>query len=285
MNERIEDLNKLGLYVNAGFDGFSVLWIGGFNKGNRDMLDFKAHNHTFFEVHFIADGSICYHFDGESVCLVGDDLLIIPPGCVHSLSQRSADFRKITISFEVDRDTDFYEALVKKSKKCLPIPTDVSDCIDFIIRHVHTKTEYNDVVIKNRLYEIIVLIAECYSSKIRSRSLTDSDIRLERAKKYIDDNPDSFFTCDEVAYYCNISAKQLGRIFKENEGCSLLEYIHKRKIDLAKQMIRESDEKLDSISSALGFSSVNYFGKFFSKFTGMTPGEYRRISEKPHNIK
>jgi AraC-like DNA-binding protein len=187
------------------------------------------------------------------------------------------------MSFEVDSGTEFFDALCKMSKKSLPIPEDVTDSLDFITRRVNSKADYNDVIIKNRLYEIIALIADCHSSKNRSGFHSDSDLRLERAKQYIDDNPHTFFICDEVAYYCHLSTKQLGRLFKENEGCSLLQYIHKKKIDLAKQMIRESDGTFDKISSSLGFSSVNYFGKFFTRHTGMTPGEYRHITEKPEN--
>ena len=280
---RIEDLNRLGLFVNTGFNGFNVLWIGGFDKENRDLQNFKAHNHTFFEIHFAINGSLAYNFDGETVEISENQFLIIPPKCAHSIVKTSPDFRKITISFEVDPCTDFFDTVIKKSKISQPIPTDVFDSLAFIIRHTHNKADFIDVIIKNRLYEIIALIADCSSGRGNRRATGSSDIRLETAKRYVEDNPHSFFTCDDVAYYCNISVKQLGRLFKENEGCSLLEYIHKRKIEASKQMIRESDDKFDAISLSLGFSSVNYFGKFFLKYTGMTPGEYRKIAEKPHS--
>ena len=41
-------------------------------------------------------------------------------------------------------------------------------------------------------------------------------------------------------------------------------------------MIVDTDELFDTISQRLGFSSVNYFGKFFMKHTGITPGDFRK---------
>ena len=130
-------------------------------------------------------------------------------------------------------------------------------------------------MIKNRLCEIIYTVAE--SSAVRNAVPTSPyDTRMIKAKKYIEDNPQIFMTCEEVASYCNLSVKQLGRLFLQYENVSLLAFIHGQKIEEAKRMIKESDELFESISEKLGFSSVNYFGKFFTKHTGVTPGDYRR---------
>ena len=129
---RIEDLNRLGLFVNNGFNGFNVRWIGGFDKENRDLQNFKVHNHTFFEVHFVINGSLGYHFGSESVEVSENQFLIIPPKCAHSIALTSPDFRKITISFEVEPETEFFEAIIKKSKISQPIPSDVFDSLAFL---------------------------------------------------------------------------------------------------------------------------------------------------------
>lgn len=281
----IEDINKLDISESGDFDSFNVLWVAAFNKGNRDQLDFRAHTHTFFEVHFITKGSLCYHFDSGDAEVDTGSFLIIPPNCSHSMTQQSPDFRKLTISFESFEGTPFHTALFNKSKKTLPIPKDVLSTIDFLIRNAQSKAEYSDVIIKNRLYEMIALITDSYAPKSSQAPTNYVDPRLEKAKKYIDDNPQAFFICDEVAYYCRLSSKQIGRLFKQHENCSLLQYLHKKKIEQAKQLIRESDEHFEIISQKLGFSSVNYFGKFFTRYTGMTPGEYRKTLDKPAKIK
>ena len=255
-NTRPEDINRIDVSEAGSFNDLNVLWVGGFTKGNKDSLDFRPHNHTFFEIHLVTKGLLCYHFDGEEIHLSDNSYLIIPPNCIHSITQNSSDFAKLTVSFEVTKGTPFYSALLQKCEKAAPLPSDITDSIDFMLRRSVEKCEYTDVIIKNRIYELIALIVESYAPKPTSSIEKSTDSRLEKAKKYIDDNPQIFFICDEVAYYCNLSAKQL---------------------------IIETDLVFDEISRMLGFSSVNYFGKFFMRYTNLTPGEYRRIIERPKN--
>lgn len=284
-NTRAEDINRIDISEAGGFNDLNVLWIGGFTKGNKDTLDFRPHNHTFFEIHLVTRGSLCYHFDGGEADLTDNTYLIIPPNCIHSITQNSTDFSKFTVSFEAAKGTPFYSALLQKCEKSTPLPRDVADTIDFMLRRSIEKCQYTDVIIKNRIYEMLAIIVESYAPKNAGSSEKLTDSRIEKAKKYIEDNPQIFFICDEVAYYCNLSAKQLGRLFKTYEGCSLLEYIHQSKISQAKQLINETDLVFDEISRRLGFSSVNYFGKFFTRYTKMTPGEYRKIIERPPNAR
>jgi AraC-like DNA-binding protein len=155
--------------------------------------------------------------------------------------------------------------------------TDDAKCsLDFILRRSKNKTLCSELLIKNRLCEIIYTVAETAAVKIPP-STAAYDTRIIKAKKYIEDNPHIFLTCDEVARYCNLSAKQLGRLFLQYENVSLLAFIHGQKIEDAKKLIRETDELFETISEKLGFSSVNYFGKFFTKHTGITPGDFRKI--------
>ena len=102
------------------------------------------------------------------------------------------------------------------------------------------------------------------------------DSRVFRAKKYIDDNPHIFFGCEEVAAFCRISSKQLGRLFRKSEGIGLLEYIHAKKIEFAKQLLSDKTLSERSIAQMLGFSGAEYFSRFFARLEGRLPSEYRK---------
>ena len=101
------------------------------------------------------------------------------------------------------------------------------------------------------------------------------DDRVLSAKKYIEDNPDIFFTCAEVASYCQLSTKQLGRLFNKYEGMGLLEYIHNTKIKQAKELLLHTDDSQTNIAKKLGFLDTQYFGKFFQREVGKTPAVFR----------
>lgn len=259
-----------------------ILWLNAFSYDNKDSLNFRPHNHTFFEVHFVTQGHIKYRFDNSEANISAGNYLLIPPHCIHCIVDQTYDFQKITLAFEVEEASDLYLSLSDLANHTCPTDEEIGLSIDFINRIASQKLPYIDSIMKSRLSEMVYLIAANSPHRpINGNIGVILDPRLLKAKKYVEDNPHIFLSCDEVAQYCRLSPKQLGRLFQQYEGCSLLSFIHGQKIEAAKKLIRETDELFESISEKLGFSSVNYFGKFFTRCTGITPGEYRKsISSK-----
>ena len=273
-NAGIEAINKVTIPEEGIFGGYPrVLWINAACSENKYTLNLKPHNHAFFEMHVIGSGSIVYRFKEREVTVSGGQIVLIPPHVIHCIPYSSEDFQKMTVAF--DADGELAELLAGRGRRAIDMSEDSLESFDFIIRRASAKSLCSELMIKNRLCELIFAVAE--TAAVKSLSTTPPyDTRIVKAKKYIEDNPHIFFSCDEVARYCNLSPKQLGRLFQQYEGISLLAFIHGQKIENAKHMILDTDELFETISEKLGFSSVNYFGKFFAKHTGVTPGDYRR---------
>ena len=281
----LEAFNRMNIPISDGTyedsAALRVLWLSAFCSKNKDSLNFRPHNHTFFEVHFITQGHIVYRFDDCEISIDEGKFLLIPPHSIHSISENSDDFRKMTLSFEVAEDSDLFGSLINLARHAHEIGEDIETSLDYILRRYNSKQPYADSILRSRVVEIIYLMASVSTYRPSNHSPGSYyDTRLLKAKKFIEDNPQIFLTCEEVAQCCRLSTKQLGRLFLQYEGCSLFSFIHGQKIEAAKKMIRESDDLLESISESLGFSSVNYFGKFFFRCTGLTPGEYRRSCRK-----
>ena len=273
-NVRIDSINKVTIPKESIFGSSpQVLWINAACSENKFTLNLKPHNHTFFEMHIVMSGCIVYSFNDTEVTVSGGQLTCIPPHVIHCITYQSEDFQKMTVAFEADGE--LCDILSGKRMRAIDMNEDSKESLEFIIRRAKNKTLCSDLLIKNRLCEMIYSLAEAYAGKM-PLSATSYDTRIIKAKKYIEDNPHIFFSCDEVARYCNLSTKQLGRLFTEYENISLLAFIHGQKIEEAKKLIRETDELFETISEKLGFSSVNYFGKFFAKHTGATPGDFRK---------
>jgi LacI family transcriptional regulator len=88
--------------------------------------------------------------------------------------------------------------------------------------------------------------------------------------------------CDQVgidflAERIGLSRRVLQRRFKTMTGRTLQEQLLDAQLERVKQMLAETDLKLDSIARRSGFNYIGYMGLFFKRRTGMTPGEYRRI--------
>lgn len=54
-----------------------------------------------------------------------------------------------------------------------------------------------------------------------------------------------------------------------------MEYIAKRRIQAAKELLTGSDITIDEIAAATGFCSASYFCKLFKRYEGITPSYFR----------
>ncbi|MBU2975522.1 MULTISPECIES: AraC family transcriptional regulator [Zobellia] len=119
--------------------------------------------------------------------------------------------------------------------------------------------------------------------------LDDQKITLvERIKNAIDDflkNKElsslkfSTYLSDSLHY----SYAHLSSVFSESTYTSIENYIILRKVDLAKELICNTDMTLTEIAFQLNYSSVAHLSGQFKKTTGLTPSTFQRIMKKKIN--
>lgn len=71
----------------------------------------------------------------------------------------------------------------------------------------------------------------------------------------------------------------LSRLFKQQMGLSIDQYIRNMRIDRAKFLMTTTQESIQDISDQLGFSNRNYFTQVFTQVTGMSPAAYRKENQ------
>ena len=69
-------------------------------------------------------------------------------------------------------------------------------------------------------------------------------------------------------------------IFKQKTGLSIIEYVLKERITLAKSLLMEGSFPLTKIAEQVGFFDYNYFSRTFKKLTGYTPLAYKKNASK-----
>ncbi len=83
-----------------------------------------------------------------------------------------------------------------------------------------------------------------------------------------------------LARKLNYSYSYLSGLFSENTFTSIENFIILRKVDLAKELICDTDLTLTEIAYRLNYSSVAHLSAQFKKTTGLTPTTFQRIIEK-----
>jgi len=82
---------------------------------------------------------------------------------------------------------------------------------------------------------------------------------------------------DRFAQSIGMSREGFRHKFKRLYGMAPLQYYHSLKTGYIKAQICENRYTLGQIAQLSGFSSLNYFSRFFKKNVGMTPTEYKRM--------
>ncbi|MFE6779110.1 cupin domain-containing protein [Streptomyces sp. NPDC057702] len=87
--------------------------------------------------------------------------------------------------------------------------------------------------------------------------------------------PEHPWTTETLAAATNVSRATLSRRFRSALGQTPGAYVTRWRIDLASVRLRDTDEPVESISSAVGYASPHAFSRAFRRARGTAPGEYR----------
>ncbi|MDR3613272.1 MAG: GlxA family transcriptional regulator [Candidatus Obscuribacterales bacterium] len=86
----------------------------------------------------------------------------------------------------------------------------------------------------------------------------------------------SDLTVEMLAEHCSMSSRNFSRRFSETFGASPARFVERLRLDRAKTLLTETDQSIDQIAHASGFSNVDIFRKSFRRHLKMTPGDYRK---------
>lgn len=99
---------------------------------------------------------------------------------------------------------------------------------------------------------------------------------LQSAVSFIESNLERELSVKTISKATNISKSALYDKFHKNYGCTLNEYINKKRIEKAKTLLKNTDYSVDDIAGKTGFSSASYFSKCFKKQVGLSPLKYKK---------
>lgn len=72
------------------------------------------------------------------------------------------------------------------------------------------------------------------------------------------------------------SSSYFSRLFRNEVGMPLFEYINRTRIRKACVMLRRADISVTQIAFDVGYNSVSFFNRYFRRIMHLTPREYRR---------
>lgn len=111
----------------------------------------------------------------------------------------------------------------------------------------------------------------------REEQNVDGCLRIDRVVEIVHGQiADPNLSVAGIAEQFNVSASHLSRFFKQQMGMGLLDYIHRRRIDEAKTLMKDNPAiRVKEVADRTGFYNVSAFIRVFKQIEDMTPGQYR----------
>ena len=247
------------------------------------------HLHTDYEIYYNISGGKGFFIDDHYYDCNPHDLFIIRKMHIHRVAVGEPDnYVRCVISIDSifidklrlllsDRTAlDFLDA----AGDTLPVKVhlekeDHEKYLMHIKEYLRLEQAKDSLLLTAKLFELLAFIKYIYRGK-EGVVVPESEPELwsEKAIRYIERN---FRECQaaEVAHALNINENYLSRLFKNETGTSLNNYIIQRRIAEAKKLLYNGVSVKDTCTSS-GFNDCSNFIRTFKKFTGMSPGTIKK---------
>lgn len=265
---------------------------------NEKILILKAdekgtvsHNHSFYELVYVLDGSADQNISGNKVSLKRGDYYIIDYNTVHSYTN-CRDFRIINCLFKP-------EFIDKTLKGCDDFSKLINNYLIHFSYSILSKIPADNIFhdengnIKS-LFESMyaefeqhtggfIELIRCYLIQILVLSLRS--IYLPYGNKtnpttqsiiwYIENHYFEHITLKNICREMNFTLPYLSKKFKEDTGLTFQQYLQNMRIEQSCRLLSETDKRITEIANDVGYSDIKFFGEVFRKTMNMSPREFR----------
>ena len=139
------------------------------------------------------------------------------------------------------------------------------------IKEYEQNEAYGKWILISGIIELLV-----YLNKYSSENIPAASGAVSRAVEYINSNIERNITIDEICAEIHMSKYYFCRQFKKATDTTIMKYILKTRIVMAKNMLLNENLTITEISNRCGFSSVSYFSRVFKEETGISPLNYKK---------
>lgn len=214
----------------------------------------------------------------------GGMLFYICPNVTHTIEIDAAEpesFLSVHFSYaQVNLDDNQWE--IRAAAENLPLHTvqelkdgyQIQAVFKELVDGWNAKLPGYELVAEALLRQLIFAIFQ--NIKQQNRNNYAISLKIEKIIQYMQQKINHPVTLAELAALVQLSPAYLSRAFKDATGYSVIAFFNKMKIDKAKELMSEGNQKVKEAAQALGFTDEFYFSRTFKKIAGISPSEYYR---------
>lgn len=257
------------------------------------------HWHEEMEITLFKKGCALYHINLNPCFVQENDILILPPFCLHDIHQidhqpmesdsfvfhldllhlKSPDVCSIKYLTPLFDGRYASPYLISPQDKHYPEILMLFRDLEIVY---NTKSIGYELRIKAILFNILAII---FSESIitENTSITLTQIHTDKLRivlEYIENHLNMPLCIEELALLCNFTPYYFMKFFKKCTGLTCIEYINTKRLEICATALRDTKIPIMDIALESGFNNISYFNKCFKAKYKMTPRNYRLVLQQ-----
>lgn len=146
--------------------------------------------------------------------------------------------------------------------------------------HIHRLSSYYARQIENaRTVKQAMLLQEemirSFCLLVKRHSLSKYTSYVGQAITLVQYDLTADLSLKNIAERLNVNSSYLSRLFHQETGCTLTEFVGRQRVEHAMHLLQLSSRTVQDVAAECGIHDVSYFIKLFKKHTGLTPLQFR----------
>ena len=253
----------------------------------------ESHQHSFYEIFFFLSGNVNYVIEGRNYKLRPGDILLTSSADLHcSDVHPGKPYERIVIwlandffeymqyFFDEDFTSCFTDAAINDHRLVRPDSQSIAQLKQLCIQMSRAKNSGQTgsaALTTAYLTEFLVHVSRAYYDAPDSvkQDMTENG-KINQMITYINDHITEELSLDLLSSIFYTSKYYLGRQFKQFTGLTLYQYIMKKRLIIARDMLRTGSTVMDACLWC-GFRDYSNFLKAFKREFGQNPSRYSRV--------
>jgi len=238
---------------------------------------FNTHNTDGREDYYllyVCEGNLSLFTEDKWINLSNGSFVIFPPKTKYRYTHQSTE--KISYLWVHFTGSSVEKIIERYSMSYYPA---IHTIPDSNIIHTRFQNIFNAFakLDKFRENELSLLLERLFISLARRISGKAPDVLpLRKSLTYINVSYNADIRIPELANLENLSVSRYNALFRKTMNMSPVEYITKRRISTACELLSDTDLSVSQISRLVGYSDSHFFSRVFKSVLGVSPREYRK---------
>lgn len=251
-----------------------ALFLGGLRISIVEFVGGKRlsrHYHDTACLTLVLSGRFVERFDRREHTLDEGTILAKPPGDPHADEFGRDGSRQAILEYEPEALEDLpsshpFDGVVKReSLRARSLGRRIE-------RELASPDAFTPLAVRGLALELVAL-----SARVVAEPPRDAPPWLTRVRELLHARFLETPSCEELATEAGVHPATLSRTFRDCYGVGMAEYARRIRLEWAARELSESDRPIATIALAAGFSDQSHFTRWFRRFSGLTPLEYRRV--------